>query len=81
MNEFQVTKVNNVSIVCIDNDNKKLISIRPICEALGIDAKVQRTKIQEDEILCSVGVLSASTGADGKAYEMLCLPLEFTFGW
>jgi len=79
--EFQVTKVNNVSITCIENNNKRFIPIRPICEALGIDAKVQRTKIQEDEILSSTGVLSTSVAADGKEREMLCLPLEFVFGW
>lgn len=26
-------------------------------------------------------VLSTTTGADGKQYEMCCLPVEFIFGW
>ena len=74
-----IVRVNNVDIIATSDE--QLIAIRPICEALGIDAKVQRQKIQEDEDLSSVGVLSTSTGADGKQYEMLCLPVRYIFGW
>lgn len=79
--ELSITRVNDVNIVCVEENGVKLIPIRPICDALGIDAKAQRTKIQEDEILSSVGVLSTSTGSDGKQYEMFAIPLEFVFGW
>jgi hypothetical protein len=71
--------VNNVDIVAANNA-EKLVPIKPICEALGIDAKVQRSKIQDDPDLCSIGVLSTSIGADGKQYEMYCLPIQFVFG-
>lgn len=74
-----IARVNNVDIV--STSDEQLVPIRPICEALGIDAKVQRTKIQEDEDLSSVGVLSTSTGADGKRYEMYCLPKKYICGW
>ncbi len=75
-----VAKINNVSIMLIDGADK-LVPIKPICEALGIDAKNQRTKIQNDEILGSVGVLSTSTGRDNKKYEMFCLPYMYALGW
>jgi hypothetical protein len=75
-----VAIINDSKILVIEN-GQKLVPIKPICEALGIDAKAQRSKIQEDEILGSVGVLSASTGADGKQYEMFCIPLKYVFGW
>lgn len=81
MNEIQVAKVNEVPIICLEEGRGKLIPIRPICDALGVDSKVQRAKIKDDEDLSSVGVLSTSTGADGKQYEMYCLPIEFIFGW
>lgn len=32
---------------------KKLVPIKPICEALGIDRKAQQDKIREDEFLSS----------------------------
>lgn len=75
-----IAKVNQVSILMVENE-EKLVPIKPICEALGIDDKTQRDKINTDEILNSVGGLSTSTGSDGKRYEMFCLPLKFTFGW
>lgn len=75
-----VAKINNVSITLID-DADKLVPIRPICEALGVDDKNQRSKIKNDEILGSVGVLSTSTGKDGKQYEMFCLPYMYALGW
>lgn len=81
MNEIQITKVNNVSIVSLSENGNKLIPIKPICEALGVDVESQRKKIFNDEILSSTTVLSTVVAADKKERVMLCLPLEFTFGW
>lgn len=75
-----ITRVNNVDIVATNNA-EKLVPIKPICEALGIDYKVQWQKIKDDEDLSSVMVLSTTTGGDGKSYEMCCLPVEFIYGW
>ena len=75
-----IARVNNVAIVA-GNDVSKLVPIKPICEALGIDFDSQRKKLKDDEDLNSVTVLSTATGSDNKQYEMLCLPLEFVFGW
>jgi hypothetical protein len=75
-----VAIVNKISILMIE-DGEKLIPIRPICQALGIDEKGQRTKIKEDEILGSTGVLSTSVGMDGKEREMFCIPFKYVFGW
>lgn len=81
MNEFQVTKVNNVSIVCVENDRKRLVPIRPICEALGIAFEPQYRKLQDDEDLSSTVTSEVTVGGDGKQREMVCLPYEFIFGW
>lgn len=75
-----IARVNNVAIVA-GNDASKLVPIKPICEALGIDFDSQRKKLKDDEDLNSVTVLSTATGSDNKQYEMLCIPLEFVFGW
>jgi predicted transcriptional regulator len=74
-----ITRVNNVDIVATSDE--QMVPIRPICEALGISVERQRKKIQEDEDLNSVAALRAATGADGKQYEMLCLPIRYIFGW
>lgn len=75
-----ITTVNNVSIISF-NDEKRLIPIKQICEAIGINYPTQYQKIKDDELLSSVVRLSPTTGSDGKQYEMVCLPLEFIFGW
>lgn len=75
-----ITRVNNVDIVATNNA-EKLVPIKPICDALGIAFQPQQQKIRDDEDLASVVMLSMTTGADGKQYEMFCLPIEFVFGW
>lgn len=74
-----IARVNNVDIV--STSDEQMVAIKPICEALGIDRKSQQEKVKEHPIYSSVGVLKPLTGSDGKVYEMLCLPIEFIFGW
>jgi len=75
-----VARINNVSIQIIQN-GQKLVPIKPICEALGISHKPQIERLKDDPILGSVVTLSMTTGADGKRYEMTCIPLRYVFGW
>lgn len=44
-----ITRVNNVDIV--STSDEQLVPIRPICEALGIDANGQKQRIERNEIL------------------------------
>lgn len=82
MKKQVIAKINGVEIYAETNeDGSVLVPIKPICTALGIDDRAQRTKIQEDDILNSVGVLSTLTGADSKTYEMWALPLKYVYGW
>ena len=80
LNTREIAKVNNVAIMA-GNDPKQLVPIKPICDALGIDAKAQRNRIDRDEILSSTGVIMTSVAADGKEREMYCIPLRYVFGW
>ena len=81
METKSLAKVNEVTIQLVTDNEQKLVPIRPICEALGIDHDVQNRKIKEDDFLSSVATLSVATGADGKQYPMMCLPLKYVFGW
>ena len=76
-----LAKVNEVAIQVVEKDSEKLVPIKPICDALGVNFASQYSKLKEDGFLNSVVVLSATTGLDGKQYEMVCLPYEFIFGW
>lgn len=79
--EKTITKINNQNISIIDNGNEKLVPIKPICQALGIAFQPQYDKIKNDEILSSTIMLSMTVGADEKKREMVCLPLQYVFGW
>jgi len=76
-----LAKVNNVSIILTRENNRKLIPIKPICDALGIDYSTQVQKLKEDEELAPTMGLSPTVASDGKEREMVCLPYEFIFGW
>ena len=81
MNTISLAKINNVAIQLVTDESQKLVPIRPICEALGILYSSQLQKLKEDDFLSSTVLLSNTVGADGRSREMVCLPLEFVFGW
>lgn len=74
-----IARVNNVDIMSISDE--RLVPIKPICEALGIDSEAQRQKIQSHYLLALTALLCKAVGADGKQREMFCLPMEYIFGW
>lgn len=76
-----LAKINKVDIQLVENNAERLVPIKPICEALGIDFEPQRKKLNEDDFLSSITSLREAVGADGKDREMVCLPYEFIFGW
>lgn len=82
MKKILIARINGSEIFAeTSEDGTVLVPIKPICTAIGVDFKAQHTKIQEDEILSSVITLRVTTGADGKQYEMVCLPLKYIYGW
>lgn len=81
MPQTLISKINGVEIVTVDRDGEIFVPIKPVCDAIGIDDRAQRDKIQSDDILASTGVLSTSVAADGKEREMYCLPLKYVYGW
>lgn len=82
MSRVKISIVNGVEISAVVNETHHVfVPIKPICQALGIDDAAQRQRIKRHHILAPVEVTVTSTGADGKNYEMVCLPLEFVYGW
>lgn len=75
-----VATINQISIVASEQ-SEGLIPIRPICEALGVSFTKQNSKLKSHPIYGSVVTLRVTTGADGKQYEMICIPIEFLPGW
>lgn len=73
---FNDRKINIVQV-----KNEWWIAVKPICEALGVDYIRQFKNMQEDEILSQLLSKQTTTGADGKRYEMVCLPEKYVYGW
>lgn len=76
-----IAKINNQDLVILSENEGKFVPIKPVCNALGIAFESQYQKLKDDEDLSSVITLRVTTGADGKQYEMVCLPFEYVAGW
>jgi P22_AR N-terminal domain len=78
----EIVKVNNIAIECPYENEQHYVSVRQICDALGIDYRKQFERIKNDEILGDV-VTDTVTASDkiGRGQKMICLPLQFVFGW
>ena len=76
-----ISKINGVDILTVDRDGEIFVPIKPICEAIGIDAKAQRAKLQEDEFFASTGAIITSVAADEKERAMYCIRLRDVYGW
>jgi hypothetical protein len=70
-----VSKINGVDILA-SHTELGLVPVKPICEALGVDVKAQREKLNSNPLYAQLGVLSTSvaciikaTAADGKERE------------
>jgi hypothetical protein len=68
-------------LVVVKENEKVLVALKPICAAMDLDWASQHRLIKEDPVLISVVCVMHTTGADGKQYEMLCLPLDYLNGW
>ena len=78
----EIVKINDAEFLCPRDGDSIFVAIRPVCEFLGIDHSNQIRNLKNDaDFLGSVVVNMTTTGADGKQYEMTCLPLQFFFGW
>jgi hypothetical protein len=76
-----IAKINETTIQVVCENGVKLVPVKPICEALGIDYPTQFTRLKEDDFLSSTIGLSPMVGGDGKDREMVCIPLKYVFGW
>ncbi|WP_299576693.1 phage antirepressor N-terminal domain-containing protein [uncultured Sunxiuqinia sp.] len=78
----EIVKIHDAEFLCPRDGDNIFVAIKPACELLGIDHSSQMRNLKNDpEFLGSVVVNMTTTGADGKQYEMTCLPLQFFFGW
>ncbi|NJL58254.1 MAG: hypothetical protein HC887_00040 [Desulfobacteraceae bacterium] len=71
----------NDKIEVIEQGNEFLVTMKPLCERIGLDWEAQRQLIDRDPVLNSVTCIIQATAKDGKNYETTCLPLQYLNGW
>lgn len=81
MNQNLISKINGIDIMTVEKEGETYVPVKPICRALSIDYTAQRQRIMRHYILSSTVVTLTTVAADDKDREMLCLPLEFVYGW
>ena len=79
MSNIQTINFNNQQLLTVEKDGIKYVAVKPICENLGLDWDSQRKRIERDDVLSSVKVIMTATGSDNKNYEMVCLPIDYSF--
>lgn len=78
----EIVKIHDAEFLCPRDGDNIFIAIKPACELLGIDHSSQIRNLKNDsDFLGSTVVNMTTVGADGKDREMVCLPLQFFFGW
>lgn len=82
MNNQVITTINGIEIAAaIDENSNIFVPVKPICQALTIDFSAQAQHIKRHYLLSSTVVTITTVAADEKEREMLCLPLEYIYGW
>lgn len=77
-----IITINGTDIyAAVTEEGKVLIPVKPICQALGVASSPQIRNLKSDPILSTVVAPGITTGLDGKRYEMVCIPIEYVFGW
>lgn len=56
-------------------------TMKPICEAIGVNWRAQYNRMIRHPVLNSTVVMMTTVAEDGKAREMLMLPIEYLNGW
>lgn len=79
MNQIERFDFHGTELVVIPTDEGLFVSIKRVCEALGIDPDTQRVKLLS--LPWAVTRLCPATGTDGKTYEMFCVHLRSLPGW
>lgn len=82
MKQQLISIVNGVEISAVSDESGSIfVPVKPICDAIGVAYQTQHLKLQDHEILAPTITLRVMVAADGKKREMVCLPLEFVYGW
>lgn len=81
MNDLITVPFHQHSVFALEQDGKRWVAVKPICEAIGVDWEGQRQRLKRDPVLSSTVVMMKAVAADEKEREMLFLDLDYLNGW
>lgn len=82
MSKQKISFINGVEISAeVSANGQVYIPVKPICQAIGVQFEAQYHRISRHYILSSTMSTVDIVAADGKTREMICLPLEYVYGW
>ncbi len=70
----------DIIFYAVEESGEPFVPMRPICENIGLDWKVQHRKLMANETRWCV-VMMTTHDASGRLQEMVCLPQRRLFGW
>lgn len=68
-------------IVCPMAANHRMVPVKTVCQIIDVDFKTQDNWLKKHRIFSQLYSLDYTTGADGKQYEMRCMPLFDLYAW
>lgn len=80
-NELQPINFHNDTIFLVEHNNQPFTPLKPICENIGIDWKVQHRKLTDPQGRRWTIHHMTTVAEDGKQRKMICLPLRKVAGW
>ncbi|MCG9094979.1 phage antirepressor N-terminal domain-containing protein [Laribacter hongkongensis] len=68
--------------VITTQEGERLVAMRPICEAIGLQWNGQFERIKRDDVLSTCVVMTTTQmPGDNQKRELTCLPLDYLNGW
>lgn len=82
MSAMEIVQFHGSALEAVRIEETVWVSVRRMCEALGLDAEGQRQKLSNRERTpWAVACMTKATGPDGKNYESFCLDLDSVPMW
>ncbi len=77
----KLAKFNQQQLPVFIHNDKPYVAMKPICENIGLDWEAQRQRIKRNHVLNLTACMIKVVTQDGKAREVLALPIGYLNGW
>ncbi len=70
-----------INIACPLQEGHRMVPVKTVCQIIDVDFVKQNNWLKKHEYFAQLYNLGYTTGADGKQYEMRCLPMFDLLSW